>query len=162
MPEASGIGGWGRKNTSPNAMPAKMKSKLLSVLRTTFVLFSAATFLPGCATGSAIITGQKRPAIHPDAVRLYSSPPAKKYEEIGLVSANSYWSWAWNEQAKMDTATREIRLKAAELGANGIILKGLGSEAISAAGMHLGGGLYGGSINNMKTIDGIAIYVPQN
>jgi len=60
----------------------------------------------------------------------------------------------------MDTATREIRAKAAKLGANGIILKSLGSEAITATGMNLGSGLYGGSINSMRTIDGIAIYLP--
>jgi hypothetical protein len=139
-----------------------MNNKLLFTISTAIALLGASFCFTGCATGSAIVTGQKRPPINPDQVRLYTSPPEKKYEEIGLVSANSYWSWAWNEQAKMDTATREIRSKAAKLGANGIILKGVGSEAISAAGMHLGGGLYGGSINNMKTIDGIAIYASEN
>jgi hypothetical protein len=114
----------------------------------------------GCSTGSAVITGQKRPPISPESVHLYSSPPQQPYEEIGIISANSYWSWAWNEQAKMDTATREIRVKAAKLGANGIILKSLGSEPITGAGMSLGSGLYGGSINSMRTMDGIAIYIP--
>jgi len=97
-------------------------------------------------------------------VRLYSSPPTVPYEEVAIIAANSYWSWAWNEQAKMDTATRELRTKAAKLGANGVILKNLGSEAVSAGGlgMGLGGGLYGGaaSINNIRTLDGVAIYVP--
>jgi hypothetical protein len=114
----------------------------------------------GCATGSAVVTGLKRPPISPDSVRLYSSPPQHPYEEIAIISANSYWSWAWNEQAKMDTATRELREKAAKLGANGIILKSLGSEAITGAGMSFGNGLYGGSINNMRTIDGVAIFIP--
>jgi hypothetical protein len=114
----------------------------------------------GCATGSAVVTGLKRPPISPDSVRLYSSPPQHPYEEIAIISANSYWSWAWNEQAKMDTATREIREKAAKLGANGIILKSLGSEAITGAGMSFGNGLYGGSINNMRIIDGVAIFIP--
>ena len=132
---------------------------------TIFITRIASIFLfgilaAGCATGSAVVTGQKRPPISPDSVRLYSSPPQQQYEEIGIISANSYWSWAWNEQAKMDTATREIRVKAAKLGANGIILKSLGSEPITAAGMSLGSGLYGGSINSMRTMDGIAIYVP--
>jgi hypothetical protein len=30
----------------------------------------------------------------------------------------------------------------------------------TAAGMNFGSGLYGGSINSMRTIDGIAIYIP--
>jgi hypothetical protein len=133
--------------------------KIISIAHIAFFL-CLGVFVAGCATGSAVVTGQKRPPISPDSVRLYSSPPQQPYEEVGIISANSYWSWAWNEQAKMDTATREIRAKAAKLGANGIILKSLGSEAITATGMNLGSGLYGGSINSMRTIDGIAIYLP--
>lgn len=129
------------------------------VVRISSLVFLA-ILAAGCATGSIVVTGQKRPPISPSLVRLYSSPPQQPYEEIGVISANSYWSWAWNEQAKMDTATREIRAKAAKLGANGIILKSLGSAPITAAGMDLGSGLYGGSINSMRTMDGIAIYVP--
>jgi hypothetical protein len=131
-----------------------------SIVIRIITLFLSVLVVTGCATGSAVVTGQKRAPISPDSVRLYSSPPQQQYEEVGIISANSYWSWAWNEQAKMDTATREIRVKAAKLGANGIILKSLGSEPITAAGMSLGSGLYGGSINSMRTMDGIAIYVP--
>lgn len=133
--------------------------KIISIARIAFCLYLG-VLASGCATGSAVVTGQKRPPISPDSVRLYSSPPQQPYEEVGIISANSYWSWAWNEQAKMDTATREIRVKAAKLGANGIILKSLGSEPITAAGMNFGSGLYGGSINSMRIIDGIAIYLP--
>jgi hypothetical protein len=133
--------------------------KIISIARIAFCL-NLVALAAGCATGSAVVTGQKRPPISPDSVRLYSSPPQQPYEEVGIISANSYWSWAWNEQAKMDTATREIRVKAAKLGANGIILKSLGSEPITAAGMNFGSGLYGGSVNSMRTIDGIAIYIP--
>jgi hypothetical protein len=62
----------------------------------------------------------------------------------------------------MDTATREIRAKAANLGANGIIIKSVGSEDISAVGMNLGSGLYSETIDSMRTMDGIAIYVPSD
>jgi hypothetical protein len=116
----------------------------------------------GCATGAALVTGQKRPPIDPSQVRIYSSPP-QKYQEVAIISANSYWSWAWNEQAKMDTATRELRVKAAKLGANGVVVKNLGNAAISAGGLGTGAGalaLGAASINNMTTLDGVAIYVP--
>lgn len=82
------------------------------------------------------------------------------YEEVALVSANSYWSWGWTEQAKVDTATRDIRVKAAKLGANAVILKSVGSEALSTTGVALGNGLYGGTLNKMRTLDGLAIYMP--
>ncbi len=124
------------------------------------ILLVGSFALGGCATGSAIITGQQRTPISPDQVRIYSTPPQKPYEEIAIISANSYWSWAWNEQAKMNTVTREIREKAAALGANGVIVKSLGSEASGAATMNFGSGLYGTSMNNIKTVDGVAIYVP--
>ncbi len=132
----------------------------LALLRCTLIIIPIITLISGCATGSAIVTGTKHPPISPDAVHLYSRPPETKHEEIALISANSYWSWAWNEQTKMDTATRDLRSKAANLGANGIILNGIRSEPISTAGMNVGGGFYGSSINSMRTIDGMAIYVP--
>lgn len=119
--------------------------------------------LAGCATGAALVTGVKRAPIDPSQVRIYSAPPPI-YEEVAIISANSYWSWAWNEQAKMDTATRELRGKAAKLGANGVIVKNLGNAATSAGGFGtgVGGGfaLGAASINNMTTLDGVAIFVP--
>ena len=114
--------------------------------------------LSGCATGAALVTGVKRPPIDPGQVRIYSSPPPK-FEEVAVISANSYWSWAWNEQAKIDTATRELRSKAAKLGANGVIVKNLGSAPITAGG-YAYGAFGAASINNMATIEGVAIYVP--
>jgi len=122
-----------------------------------------AALMAGCATGAAIVTGVKRTPIDPSQVRIYSSPPAS-YEEVAIISSNSYWSWAWHEQAKMDTATRELREKAAKLGANGVVLKNVGNAAISAGGggMGIGAGMFagGGVVNNMTTLDGVAIYVP--
>jgi hypothetical protein len=116
------------------------------------------SILAGCATGAALVTGIKRPPIDPSQVRIYSSPPPK-FEEVAVISANSYWSWAWHEQAKLDTATRELRNKAAKLGANGVIVKNLGSAPITAGG-YAYGAFGAASINNMATIEGVAIYVP--
>ena len=135
-----------------------VKTKTLSL----FVAIASLPVLSGCATGAAVVTGIKRPPIDPGQVRIYSAPPPK-YEEVAIISANSYWSWAWNEQAKMDTATRELRVKAAKLGANGVVVKNLGNAAISAGGLGTGAGalaLGAASINNMTTLDGVAIYVP--
>ena len=135
-----------------------MKFAILSLLTGLGLL----SLLSGCATGAALVTGVKRAPIDPSQVRIYSAPPPK-YEEVAIISANSYWSWAWHEQAKMDTATRELREKAAKLGANGVIVKNLGNAAISAGGLGAPAGgfaLGAAAINNMTTLDGVAIYVP--
>jgi hypothetical protein len=139
-------------------MLSDMKPAILSLL----VALGSLSLLSGCATGAALVTGVKRAPIDPSQVRIYSSPPPK-YEEVAIISANSYWSWAWHEQAKMDTATRELREKAAKLGANGVIVKNLGNAAISAGGLGAPAGgfaLGAAAINNMTTLDGVAIYVP--
>ena len=134
-------------------------------LRTLLLLAALAVPIlgSGCATGAALVTGVKRPPINPNDVRIYSEPPAN-YEEVAISSANSYWSWAWTEQSKMDTASRELRTKAAKLGANGVIVKNLGNAATSVGGFGTGvGGGFGlgtASINNMTTLDGVAIFVP--
>ena len=134
-------------------------------LRTLLLLAALAVPIlgSGCATGAALVTGVKRPPINPNEVRIYSEPPAN-YEEVAIISAHSYWSWAWTEQSKMDTASRELRAKAAKLGANGVIVKNLGNAATSAGGFGtgVGGGfaLGAASINNMTTLDGVAIFVP--
>jgi hypothetical protein len=125
------------------------------------ILILLVGLLAGCATGSAVITGQQRPPIPIEDVRLFSSPPSEPYEEIGLITANSFWSWGWNEQAEMDTATRELKAKAAKIGANGVILRNLGWRPTSNTGVVLGGGIYSGSTDTMRTIDGVAIYLPR-
>lgn len=132
--------------------------KFLSLL----VMAPVAMFLSGCATGSAVITGQQRPPIPIEDVRLFSSPPKEPYEEIGLITANSFWSWGWTQQAEMDTATRELKAKAAKIGANGVILRNLGWEPTSNTGVFVGGGIYSGSTDTMRTIDGVAIYLPRS
>ncbi len=58
-----------------------MKTALASLL--------LACLLAGCADNAAIITGQVRPAITPDRVRVYFQPPAGKYDTIGIVTGSS-------------------------------------------------------------------------
>lgn len=43
--------------------------------------------LTACASGSAIVTGDKRTPIAPESVKIYLEPPAT-FETIGLVNAS--------------------------------------------------------------------------
>ena len=84
------------------------------------LMFSALLILCGCATGSHIITGNARPAISPDAVKIYSEAPAN-FEKIGFISANT----GGTGQRATDRALKELKNQAGKIGANGIVLGAL-------------------------------------
>jgi hypothetical protein len=102
--------------------------------------------LVGCATGSSIVTGDVRPAIDPNEVKLYLEPPLE-YETIGLVEASS--EVELSTQAAQDRAIGELKAQAARLGANGVLLGNTGDV------------YYGDYANEIKTAKGKAIFVIQ-
>jgi uncharacterized protein YbjQ (UPF0145 family) len=87
------------------------------------VITAAALLLAACATGSSIVTGEKRPPIDPGLVKLYSEPP-ENFQVIGIVKAGS--SAGWTEQESMDYAIEELKQQAARLGANAVIIESTG------------------------------------
>jgi hypothetical protein len=126
----------------------------------------------GCAPSSHILTGVARPPVAPADVKIYSSPPPR-YEEIALLDASSKSLFGPGGQKAIDTVIERLKVQAAQLGANGVILgdvsdretgsvgTGVGSSsysANSAAGVGMGGslGIY------KKSAKGRAIYVPPN
>jgi hypothetical protein len=129
------------------------------------LIIAVLLFLAGCAS-SHVMIGTARPAITPDQVKLYVTPPPK-YEEIALVDASSQSSWAIGDQAKTDKVIQRMKEEAAALGANGILLQGVGSQAAGAVGA---GNAYSTGTNSafgtgisgtvfMKSGRGLAIYV---
>jgi hypothetical protein len=82
--------------------------------------------IAGCVEGTAVVTGQKRPAISPAQVQLYVEPPKSSYEVIALVNASS--ASGWTDQQSIDYAIDELKSQAAALGANGVILGQPGSK----------------------------------
>ncbi len=83
------------------------------------VLCLLVLFLTGCASGSSIVTGTKRPPIDPGKVKLYLQPPSN-HEVIGIVNASS--DAGWTEQGSIDYAVQELKKQAAKLGANGVLI----------------------------------------
>jgi len=112
-------------------------------------------FLSSCASGSHILTGQKRDSINPSQVKLYISPP-QKYEVIGIVNSSS--DSGWTQQGDMDYAVEELKNQAARLGANGIILSGTGESTSSSVGAYNNGAIYAIS-STAQTVSGKAVYV---
>lgn len=125
--------------------------------------------LTACATTSHVITGQTRPALTPAQVKLYDKPPAK-YEEIGIVEASSKYSFTWSQQGMTDKAIERLKTEAAKLGADGILLRGIGNASGSAVSVGSGLGTFSGnstfglgvgltSMDDARAVRGIAIHV---
>src|SRR5439155_15918037 len=96
--------------------------------------------LNGCQSASThVLIGKQRTLTNPADVKLYLHPPAK-YEEIGLVSANSrYVFFGRSDQHKMDVAIGHLKNEAAKLGANGILLGSAGDQTVGSVGNSFGG-----------------------
>lgn len=123
----------------------------------TITVFLALVLLFGCATGSSIITGTKRPAINPSEVTIYLDPPAE-YETIGIIEVSS--EVGFSRQKAQDRAMEALKSRAAKVGANGVLLTNTGSQSVGTAGYYSNGIYYGGSTYKILA-QGRAIYVIQ-
>jgi hypothetical protein len=136
------------------------------------VAFAAALVsvaLSGCVT-SHVMVGQARPPISPDQVRIYLRPPTNKYEEIALLDTSSKGAFAFSAQGKTNAVIERLKGEAAKLGANGILLEGVGDQAGGSVGSGFGSATasghsaYGFGFGSSATVfhkkgDGLAIYV---
>jgi len=108
-----------------------------------------------CSSGSAIITGQARPAVNPEEVKIYIEPPPQ-YEIIGLIEASS--EVEFSTQAAQDRVIKELKEQAAKIGANGIISLNIDSQGKPMYGFCAGAIFYAGQAETKKG-KGQAIYV---
>lgn len=127
--------------------------------------FLAVLALAGCAGTSKVMLGQARPAIDPADVQIYSVPPPGS-RDIAQLEASS--AVGFGTQGQTDAAVERLKREAAALGANGVVLMGVGSSG-SPVGMSVGAGSYGrhsagglsvGIPTTQKKAAGIAIWVP--
>ena len=134
------------------------------IFRTAAILLLACT-LAACAGTSTVMLGQARPAIDPSQVRIYTTPPAGSVEIAQLESSSAV---GFGTQGQTDAAIARLKREAAALGANGVILMGVGSGGspvgmsvgASSYGSHSAGGIGIGIPTTQKKAAGVAIYVP--
>lgn len=128
------------------------------------VIAIAAT-LTACAGTSKVMLGQPRAAIDASQVQIYSTPPPGSVEIAQLEASSAV---GFGTQGQTDAAVARLKREAAALGANGVILMGVGSSG-SPVGMSVGAGSYGrntaggigiGIPTTQKKAAGVAIYVP--
>lgn len=120
--------------------------------------------LTGCAS-SSVLVGTQRPPIDPSQVRIYLDPPAR-YEKVALLDAGSRNSWAVTDQGKTNKVMERLKEEAADLGANGILIGGMGDQQIGSVGSGqawgYGNTAYGLGVSSgvfQKKGAGLAIYV---
>jgi len=126
--------------------------------------------ITGCAAESHVLIGKARPPISPDQVTIYLHPPAY-YEEIAIVDASSRGGFSFTDQQKMNKVIGRLKDEAAGLGANGVLLEGVGEQQAGSVGSGFGSstangnsavgtgfGVSAGVFH--KTGKGLAIYVP--
>jgi hypothetical protein len=98
------------------------------------VLVCAIVALYGCASSHVAAVGQPRPAICAAQVQIYLRPPAAKYQHIADLSASSRGSFKFSSAAKMDIVIDRLKDQAAKLGANGLLLHGVGDQSAGSVG----------------------------
>lgn len=128
-------------------------------------LIVLASTLSACAGTSKVMLGQPRAPIDASQVQIYSTPPPGSVEIAQLEASSAV---GFGTQGQTDAAVARLKREAAALGANGVILMGVGSSG-SPVGMSVGAGSYGrhtsggigvGIPTTQRKAAGVAIYVP--
>ena len=119
--------------------------------------------LISCHPVSHIVVGNKRGATSPTDVKVYLDYP-ESYEKIALVDAGSNFSFkdpvilfAW--QSKMNKALERLKIEAASLGANGILIVNTDNKTYQSINSNENG--VQSSTYEEKFIKAIAIHVPE-
>ncbi len=136
----------------------------------TALIVCLAVLASGCATTSRTMLSPARPAVAPEQVRIYYTPPPGRYEEIAMLDTAS-GAFTYGDQNKTNEVMGKLRVAAAQVGANGILFQGTAQGyGGSNVGIGVGSGSYGrhssvgGGIGvnitpSPKHAAGIAIYV---
>jgi len=117
----------------------------------------ALAFAAGC--GSEIVPATQHPVNQPQNVQIYQDAP-KKYEILGQVEDVIPVGYTWDANGNANEEFDRLKAKAAQLGANGVLL----TIDRSLYDVQAGAGYYGTQYevairNNPKTAVAIAIYV---
>jgi hypothetical protein len=104
---------------------------------------------------TSVLVGTLRAPTTPEQVRLYTAPP-KKYTEIALIFSDAAYDFMYT-QAWVDTGVLNAKKEAARIGANGILLDGLGSFRVAGSSIFL----IQPSPGRDSLVSGKAIYVTE-
>ena len=129
------------------------------------ISFLIVIFYFGCIPVSHIIVGETREPVDPSSVELYLDYP-EEYEKIALIDAGSNFAFKdpaflFDWQSKMDKATERLKIEAAKLGANGVLIINTDNKIYQSINSD-GEGSISSSSHTEKLVKAIAIYVVKN
>lgn len=102
----------------------------------------AVCVLASYVSASTIMVGQPRPPTNPANVKVYMEAP-RHFDRIAIIRKGS-GSWAFSDQSQVDEAIGRIRVEAAKVGANGILLQVIETNSGGGIGIGIGGFGVGG------------------
>ena len=115
-----------------------------------------AVLLTGCASGSALITGEVRPAIeNHNTIRILTKLPVGA-EEIAILKAES--GMGFTQQGDLNYALDELKKQAAKIGANAVVITGRSTSTSVGSYTTYDGDTRVGS-SQAEVVEGIAIWV---
>ena len=126
--------------------------------------------LAACATSSQMVTGAPRSPLLPAEVRVYTQAP-QSFEEIAALGATRKSVSSAGAERAIEKMIETMRLQAARLGANGLLLEDITDSDPVAVGSGVGSQTYthnasinvgiGGSLGvTKKIVKARAIFVP--
>jgi hypothetical protein len=125
----------------------------LRILSLTFI----AGLLGGYASAGTVMVGEARAPINPDKVTVYWDAP-RHYDRIAIITKGSGGSWMFDDQNQVDIAIAKIKVEAAKIGANGIILTAI--EDHSGGGVSIGVGGFGFPGHHVAVGGSTSVYAP--
>lgn len=131
----------------------EIDSELMKAFSRMLSIALALWLLCGCASSRVFVVGEPRPVISPDSVRVYRTPP-RRFERIAIINSSSGGSWPFAARGQVDEAISEVKEKAAEIGANGILLEAVGTTSSGNLGIGVGGFGVGGGRRHVHAVGG--------
>lgn len=117
------------------------------------VLFGALVLLCSCGSTSTMMVGQARPAISPDTVRVYYTPP-RRFERIAIINSSSGATWSFTTRGQTEDAISKLREEAAKVGANGVLIEAIDTTSSGGLGISIGGFGVGGGHHSGYAVGG--------
>lgn len=122
------------------------------------IVLIAILFAAGCASGSALVTGQTRPAIEDYTTVTILTEMPEGAEQIAIVTASS--NMGITQQKSLNYAAAELQQQAAMVGANAVVLTGRNtSTQLHVTGNSGQTGSPVASTSEKETVQGMAVWL---
>jgi hypothetical protein len=123
-----------------------------------------------CAPVSHVLVGPARAPLPVEQVVVYAQPPANS-QDVAILTASGNSVFSPGGQSVTDKVIQRLKVQAAQLGANGLVLQGFSDRVTGSLGTGLGSDSYSGHSAVgvgagasfgifKKTGQALAIYVP--